>query len=36
MDSSRRALQTNGKLFENFEIIFKLTKKFQNNSGVGY
>ena len=27
MDSSRRALQTNGKLFSNFEFIFELLAK---------
>ena len=35
MDSSRQALQTNGKLFSNFEIIVKLTAIFKNISDVG-
>ena len=30
-----RALQTNGKLFSNFGIIFRMTTFFFNNSGVG-
>ena len=37
MDSSKRALQTNGKLFSNFELIFKFlaekTKKIQKRGG---
>ena len=36
MDSSQQALQTDGKFFSNFEIIFELTRIFQNNSDVGH
>ena len=35
MVSARPALQTNGKHFSNFEIIFELTAIFKNNNGIG-
>ena len=35
MDSSQRALQTNGKLFQISESFFELTAIFYNNSGLG-
>ena len=38
MDSSQRALLTNGKLFTNFKLVFELlpeTEKIQTNGKVG-
>ena len=33
---SERALETNGKLFSNFGIIFRIRYNFLNNSGVRF
>ena len=35
-DSSRQALQTNGKLFSILVIIFRINYNFKNKSGVGF
>ena len=35
MDLTLQGLQTNGKFFSNFGIIFQISYNFLNNSGVG-
>ena len=36
MDLTQQALQTNGRLFLNFVIIFRISYFFSHNSGVGF
>ena len=36
MDLSRQALQTYGKFFSNFGVMFRINYHFKNNSDVGF